>query len=96
MRLDVRRYAAFRELLARSSRNWRDRFQSPISELLPVLKLPNLSNQELAKIELPVGDEALNQGPHFVAIEPPERLARAFRALVRTSARNPRWRFEFA
>ena len=41
----------------------------------PVLQLPNLSDQELTKVELPVGDEALNQDPHLVAIEPYERLA---------------------
>lgn len=40
-----------------------------------MLQLPDLSDQELAKVELPVGDEALSQRPHLAAIEPPERLA---------------------
>lgn len=41
-----------------------------------MLQLPDLSDQELAKVELPVGDKARHQGSHFVAIEPADRLAR--------------------
>lgn len=53
-----------------------------------MLQLPNLSYQELAKVELPVGDEALNQRPYFVSIESPERLARVERRLVEPNRRR--------
>ena len=35
-----------------------------------VLQLPDLSDQELAEVELPVGDEALDEGSHLLAVEP--------------------------
>lgn len=81
-RRNVRRYAASRALPAISARNREVRFDSLQRAPSPVLQLPDLSDQELAKVELPVGDEALNQGLHLVAIKPPERLARVERRLV--------------
>jgi len=37
-----------------------------------MLQLSNLSDQELTKVELPVGDKALNQDSQLVAIKPPK------------------------
>jgi hypothetical protein len=54
---------------ARKRGDW---FDSPSTSPSPMLQLSNLSDQELAKVELPVGDETLNQDSQLIAIKPPK------------------------
>ena len=84
----MRRYVAIWELPAKSARNHGDRFDWLSMSPSSVLQFSNLSDQELTKVELPVRDEPLNQDPHFVAIKPPERLARIERRLVQPDRRR--------
>ena len=47
-----------------------------------------LGDHELAQVELPVGDEALDQSPHLLTVKPAERLARVERRLVQPDGRR--------
>src|SRR5680860_145206 len=85
MYADMRRFGNFSPEGPETGETGSSRLSAGFS---PVLELSDLSDQELAEVELPVGDEALDQGSHLLAVEPTKRLARVERRLVQPDRRR--------